>query len=350
MDTSNSGFLKRMTACFESINHLNLASALTLSLLLFYSLKSDASEEPVFLSQPSEMEFLPCCEKSPAHFFIAGEYLYWKASLSGLELDFGSSSVVESKTNCITCIDSKEFDIDPSFDWKSGYRVGGGVQLPNSNFSLSVFWTQFKDKGHRSIKTCNDIVNKGCCRVSLEQVDGVIAYAYACRSVVLEPFIGVRAAQINHSVNSQVTTSITLLPNTIATGVTNFDDHQHFKGIGPILGLYGDWMSACGLGLYGEGTFGVLYGNYKVKFNDSNVFSAPISTQSSNLINQHLHRFNANIDLALGIFWKRCICKNIAIRLNLGYEFHEYYNLSHLGANRGDLSFNGVVAALEIAL
>ena len=346
---TSSGFLKRMMPCCKSKHHLNLASALIISLLVFCSPKSHAAEELDFPTQPSEMETLPCCEKIPARFFIVGEYLYWKADLSGLELNFGSSSLVEGKTNGISFIDSKEFDIDPTFDWKSGYRVGCGVQLPNSNLSLSALWTKFKDKGHRLVEASHGIVNKGSCRVSLEQVDGVIAYACDWPSVVLEPFIGVRAAQINHSVNSQVITSITILPNTTATGVTNFDDHQHFKGIGPILGLHGDWMVACGFGLYGEGAIGVLYGNYKVKFNDSDIYSTPLSSQSTNRRNQHLHRFNANIDLVLGIFWRGCIFDNIAINLNLGYEFHEYYNLSYLGANRGDLSFNGVVASLGIA-
>ena len=230
MDTN--GFLKYMTACCESMRPLNLASSLTISLLLLCSPKCDASEEPVFFSQYSEMETLPCCAEIPARFFIVGEYLYWQANLSDLELDFGSSSLVEGKTNGISFMDSKEFDVDPTFDWKSGYRIGCGVQLPNSSLSLSAFWTQFKDKGHRSIKASNGIVNKGSCRVSLEQVDGVIAYACAWPSVVLEPFIGVRAAQINHSVKSQITTSITILPATTAMGVTNFNDHQHFKGIG----------------------------------------------------------------------------------------------------------------------
>jgi len=345
----NSGCLKKsMIACSESMHPLNLVRVLTISLLFLCSPKCHASAEPCFSSQPSEMETLPCCEKTPVRFFIIGEYLFWQANLSGLELNFGSTSVIKGQTNGISFLDSDEFDIDPSFDWKSGYRIGSGLQLPNSNVSLRVLWTQFKDTGHRSTEA-DGLVDKGSCRVFLKQIDGIISYACAWSSVVLEPFIGVRAVQINNSVKSLITARISILPDTTAIGVTNFDDHQYFKGIGPILGFHGDWMIARGFGLYGKGAFGVLYGNYKIKFNDSEIYSAPLSAESTNRINKHLHRFNPNIDLALGIFWRSCIYDNIAINLNLGYEFHEYYNQSYLGSDRGDLSFNGIVASLGIA-
>lgn len=129
-----SSFLQRMTAYCETTHPLNLASVLAFSLLLLCSSKCDASEEPVFPLQPSEMENLPCCEESPARFFIVAEYLYWQANLSGLELNFGSSSLIENKTNGISFIDSKEFDIDPTFDWKSGYRVGCGCNSPLATY------------------------------------------------------------------------------------------------------------------------------------------------------------------------------------------------------------------------
>jgi len=347
MDTRDA--LKCMTRYCESLRFLNLVSALSLSLLLLCPSKSVASEDLVFSSQPPEMEISSCCEQIPVHFFVTGEYLYWQANVSDLDLSFGSSSIVVGKNNGISFTDSTEYDIDPTFDWNSGYRIGCGVQLPYSNWSLSAFWTQFKDKGHHSIKASDDIVNKGSCNVSLEQIDGIIAHAYEWPSVVLKPFIGIRAAKINNSVNSQVTTNITILPSTIATGVMNFDDYQHYEGIGPILGLDVDWMVANGIGVYGEGAFGVLYGNYRVKFNDVNIYSAPLSSRLSSLINQHLQRFNANVDLALGVFWRGCIDDNFAINFNLGYEFHEYYNLSNLGSDKGDLSFNGVVVSLGIA-
>ncbi len=338
-----------MTVGCEFASLLNLFRVLTLLLLLLFLPKDVSSTEKTLSSQPPKIETSSRCGKIADHFFIIGQYLYWQANLSGLELSFGSSSLVEGTTNGISFTDSKEFNIDPAFDWTSGLRLGCGGHFPNSNWSLSAFWTQFKDKGRRSIKAGNGITNKGSCKVSLEQIDAIVAYASTWTSVTLEPFIGVRAVQINHSVNSQVTTTIVILPDTMVMGVMNFDDHQCFKGIGPALGLDVLWMVAGGFGLYGEGAFNVLYGNYKITCNDSDSFSSPLSSQSSSLIDQHLHRFNTNIDLALGIFWRRCIYDKTAITLSLGYEFHEYYNLSNLSANKGDLSFNGAVASFEIA-
>jgi hypothetical protein len=209
---------------------------------------------------------------------------------------------------------------------------------------LSAFWTHFKDKGYRSIDG-----NTGSCRVSLEQLDVAAAFACTWPSIIVEPFLGVRAAEVNLSVKSQVIANIAIAPDTTALGIVHFDDHQDFKGIGPLFGLDAHWTAVGGFGLYGDAAFSVLYGNYKVSFNDSNFFSAPLSSQSSSLIDQHLHRFIVNMDLALGIFWKACICNKVATTLALGYEFHDYFNISNLGASKGDLSFNGVVASFEIA-
>lgn len=159
-----------------------------------------------------------CCEGNPAKFFAIGEYLYWQASVSGLELSFGRSSVTQGSMIGVTVSETSEFDIDPDFEWNSGFRGGVGMQFQDSNVSLGAFWTQ--------------------------------------------------------------------------------------------LGLYGDWTIGCVFGIYGEAAFSVLYGNYIVNFNDSDIFSAPLSSESTAINHKHLHRFNKTLDMCLGGFWCTSICES----------------------------------------
>lgn len=288
-----------------------------------------------------------CCETT-FKFFAVGEYLYWNTNISGLESNFGRSTLAQSNINNATLSERSEFDIDPHFDWNSGYHVGIGMQLPDERTTVEASWTQYSNRIHRKSFASNRIVNYANAKISLEQIDVLLSYNCICPNFNIKPFIGIRATKINHSVKSTITTDVNIIPEAFAIGIGEFDGHQRFKGIGPTLGLYGDWLIGYGLGIYGEAAFSILYGDYRIDLDDSEVFSAPISEVTTTHFRKHLHRFNHALDLGLGFFWKASIqCIDIGIRF--GYEFHEYYNISYLGAAyRGDIAFNGGIVSLEI--
>lgn len=285
----------------------------------------------------------------PVKFLVEGDYLYWQAHLGGLESDFGTSTILIDDTGSVAVTNAKENDIDPHFQWTSGFRIAAGALFECSCLELYADWTDFRNKGTTTSHGANGIINSGLCRVSLDQIDVVLAYRYGNQCMNIKPFVGIRAAQIKQNVNAQVITSITVLPSTLATETRHFDDRQHFKGIGPILGFTGEYGFGCGFGIYGLASLGLLYGDYKLDFDDTDSFTAPFSKELTFLNHQHLHRFNCNLDLAFGFYWRSCIAKKIGVELKIGFENHEYFNQSYLGVNRGDLSFNGGVASLKIA-
>jgi Legionella pneumophila major outer membrane protein precursor len=289
----------------------------------------------------------PC--RTSAVGFIEGAYLYWKTHLSCVESDFGTSHIAYNDTGSTTIISTKEFNRDPKFQWESGFRLAGGVPFPCSHLEFYADWTHFKNKGTTKSHGKDAIVNKGFCKVSLNQIDAVLAYRHGSDSANVKPFIGVRGAFINHSVDAKITSSITVFPHTEATETRHLDDRQRFKGAGPILGLSGDCEFARGFGIYGQAGFGLLYANYQVDFNDSNSFTAPYSKELTMIDHQHLHRFNINLDLALGFFGYARIGKTGKIGLKIGCEYDGYFNQSYLSVNRGDLSFFGGMASLVFA-
>ncbi|MBY0530329.1 MAG: hypothetical protein K2P51_09140 [Rhabdochlamydiaceae bacterium] len=281
-------------------------------------------------------------------FFLEGDYLCWQAHLGGLESDFGNSTILIDNTGSVAVTKSKETNIDPSFEWTSGFRIAAGALFECSCLELSAAWTDFRNKGTTTSHGAHGITNSGSCHVSLDQVDLALAYRYGNQCTHIKPFLGMRLAQIKENLSAKVITSITVLPSTLATETRRFDDHQHFKGIGPILGFTGDYGFGRGFGVYGLASFGLLYGDYKLDFDDTDSFTPPFSKKLRFITHQHLHRFNCNLDLAVGFYWRTCIAEKIGVELKIAFENHDYFNQSYLGVNRGDLSFNGGVASLKV--
>jgi hypothetical protein len=150
--------------------------------------------------------------------------------------------------------------------------------------------------------------------------------------------------------NATPITAITLFPDIPATETRHLDDSQSLRGIGPVVGLQGNWDIGAGFGLYGTVAGSLLYEHIKTDFDDTDIFTAPISKQIFSSNKRHLHEFNCNLDLAIGIRWDTIFCDSIAFGIQLGFEHHQYFNQSRLGTNRGDLSFDGGVFSISIGL
>lgn len=178
-----------------------------------------------------------CQVQSSVGVFIQGEYLYWQAHLGGLESDFGSSAIIVNNTDSVSITNAKENNIDPHFGWTSGFRIGAGIIFIPSSLELSVNWTDFKNKGDTNKKGDYGVRNAGMCKISLNQIDTILAYRHTYRSVNIKSFLGIRASEIKEDVNAQVFTPITIVPATLAMETRHFDDQQYFKGLGPIFGL-----------------------------------------------------------------------------------------------------------------
>ncbi|MFA6914928.1 MAG: Lpg1974 family pore-forming outer membrane protein [Parachlamydiales bacterium] len=294
-----------------------------------------------------------CCEEAPSgHFFVNADLLYWKPYISGLELDFGTLSLSQALVDGTTIFTANELDVDPNFKWNAGYRIGAGYQFACSNWQIGAIWTHFQGKGSHRDGSVGEFANNGHCRTHLNQIDAVVAYNTCfCSSFNVKPFLGIRAAKIHQSISAQLFTEITLAaPTTVITESRFLDDTQNFRGLGPILGLNLDWDVGCGFGVYGSAATSILYGNYRVDFDDSGSTPAPISQEVISRIRKRLHAVDCVVDLALGVSWQTSFMESYQLAVKLGFEHHQYFNHNHLGANRGDLSFDGGILSVGVAL
>ena len=143
-------------------------------------------------------------------------------------------------------------------------------------------------------------------------------------------------------------TGVLYTPSTTAISTRSLDDNQDYYGIGPILGFEGALDLGCGFNLYGIAAAALLYGNHKVTFQDSTISTSPISKSFFSNNQRHLHTFNPNIDLALGVKWNVALRDCFQIGLKLCFEHHQYFNQSHLGVSKGDITFDGGVFGIDL--
>lgn len=281
-------------------------------------------------------------------FYVEGDVLYWNAHISSLELSAGKGSIVVETEDGITTTFTKELDVDPHFKWRAGYRIGAGYQFDSRAWTLGTAWTHFQDRGTKKVTGASN-VNTTKCRVKLDQIDLVLAHnSVSGFCVNFKPFLGIRGAIIRQHLRAFLVTDILYAPSTMATSTRSLHDSQNYHGIGPLLGSQGVVNLGCGFSLYGTAAAALLYGKYKVHFHDSDILTPPTSKSFFSKNRKHLHAFDPNITLALGIRWGVAIYDCFQIGLKLCFEHQQYFNESHLGANRGDLTFDGGVFGLDL--
>ena len=296
--------------------------------LLIYSSLTALPNEP-----KEEKPFSP-------HFKIHGDLLYWVPQASGLDLNFGSSSVTNSSSGTITTISSREKDLDPSFYWNAGYRAGLGWEFNPNGWQVDGLWTDFQSSAHKKS-------NDGKWTVRLEQIDLFSSYNAHLSSVHLQPFIGLRSSYIHQKLSSNVVTEIDFVDIGTATDRRTFDDQQKFYGLGPLFGLNSNYHFKHGFSLYGNFSFGLLYGNYHLHFDDEETITFPATPETiTTKIQKELQAFDFNLDLALGIQWDYLLGDKACLTTKLGLENHQYFNQSRLGYTLGNLSFSGAIYSL----
>lgn len=292
-----------------------------------------------------------CCEDMCGRFFVRGDLLYFVPHQTGLELDFGTASISQSVTDGVQTTNSTEYDTDPGFKWNPGYRIAAGYVDEASKWGLGAIWTHYQSSASRSNQEDESTFNHGKWRVKWDQIDVVVAYdAHPTPSFNVKPFVGVRGARIHQSLNAVLVTDLTLSPPpTTPTSTRTFDDSQNYRAIGPVFGFESDFEVGCGFGFYGTAAASVLYGKTKVSYDDSDIFTAPVSKNFYNLDRRHVDSVDCNIDLALGLRWHTRFCDDFELDLRLGAEHHQFFNQGRLGVSHDDLSFDGGVFSVELS-
>src|ERR1700722_9617511 len=235
-------------------------------------------------------------------FFADAAMLYWKASEAGLSYAVKSSSTVEN----------------PKFEWDFGFKVGMGYRIPHDRWDVKLQFISFQTHTDNEKKgelvplwqmAGPSIVEKIDLhwRLHLGIVDLLLGKLYVpAKTLFLTPEIGIRAGSVRQKYYLD----------------DNVDGVVHMKnkyfGVGPNVGLLGQWSWGGGWSLCARSFLSLLFGEFYVhqseymgkeqilKLHDIFVSSAPI------------------FEMGAGICWEHCFQGTLK-RLILELAWDEFF-------------------------
>jgi hypothetical protein len=299
------------------------------------------------------------------NFFVRADLLFWNACEDGLSGCCGPTEIEDFETEEKTVIStSTGKNADPHFSWRTGYRVGFGLEGFCSFWDFEALWTDFYTKGHKdqNVKDdfpffsdsnsnidpepFNEATGLKSIRIHFNTIDVKIGRNFqVCNDFNIEPFLGVRGARIKQRLHSHF---ITVLNSFGQKSVmfTRKHQKQKFDGVGPFLGIEADWYLGCGFSLYGSVDAGVLYGRFKITTNEIDALNRDRSICHRK---RHQHACEAIADAALGLQWEHCFCNRLHLTLQIGAEHHRYFDQNKL-CDYGDLCFDGGIFSVKIGI
>lgn len=279
---------------------------------------------------------VPRCDTKKDLFNVKAELLYWRPELCGLEGAFGNTTIATTVNDGVIITTVTESDEEPKFKWNTGFRIS--AEAVCDYFDVETNWTHFKGKAK-----FHDGAQNGRWNIKYDAVDATFGHRVeAGTSFYFRPFIGVRGVRIHQSLKAHLETLFTssLIGNN--TVFSDKDDSEKFRGVGPLIGLKGEWLIGCDFCLYGSIDVVTYYGDVHSRNLNTDIFTATASVCNG----KKKHCFNSvATDLALGICWDKSWCAScyeVNFMLNLGLEQHRIYDFSELGSD-GTLSLDGAV-------
>jgi len=296
--------------------------------------------------------------------FVTAEVLFWKVTEDGLAYGSENQEVPVLATAGVSATSSSGFYNakvrNPDFDWDVGFRVGLGYDLTHDGWDLYAAWTYLRntssthddaDSGSDSerfytLHSASNGAPKGPApanaqrpfyrsaevkwTVRLNIVDIELGREfYTSRFLTLRPFVGVRAAAFNQTLN------VDYRGGTFVEGTSAVLQEIHMKnnffGVGLRTGLNSQWMFTQEWSFYGNAAISLVYGRFEVaqgEFGGEEDVAGSLTTLN---IEDIFRAARAITDLAFGIRYDHDFeTSNYHLALWLGWEQHIAFNQNQL--------------------
>ncbi len=278
-----------------------------------------------------------CCEPAPrcpqacGQIFFDAEALYLRAYQGGLSSVCDITTTSDSVEDNILVSRLTGRGHDPDFKWNWGYRIGAGYKFAGSDCGLRAYWTHFDaNTGGSSHKWKIDY--------------NVVDLVYRCdsnwsRCITVSPYAGIRYANIDQKLHTNFVSTVSDIPNTLNGSVK-----QDFSGVGPMIGVEGDFGMQNGFSLYGNISIALLYGTAHIRSNSTETFDTGINIDN---LRNNKDAYQYVFDAGLGIRYKTCFFCDKNLVIQLGLEDHRYFNHNQF-CDYGDLSLDGVTLGISL--
>lgn len=336
--------------------------------------------------------------------FVQASALYWQATQSGLNYALNWTNGHNVSITDFNNSGSGRFK-HPDFDWDWGFKLAAGYDTPHDGWDLFLQWTWFHPKKMHSSTNVQEFTNADTTpsgvvyplllpsgignlgpgfgasmnwKLRLDLLDLELGREFFVSNwLTLRPHAGLRSAwlhQRSHVEYSGLTALvgsglIVVLPQQIPT--TEASLKNNFWGMGPRIGLDGQWGLGCNWSLYSDLAASLLLGHFSIFEIESPVLdsSGTILTGSSTSFSERFRATRAAFDLDLGVRYEQLFsCDRYGLMVQLGWEQHLFINQNQLTrlatsmgyspstantraftpvSNQGDLSTQGVTLTVE---
>ncbi len=338
------------------MRHIVLAAA-TLTTSLSYA-DSGVKQEKTTPKNSPQMAEEVYGPKITQGFFVTGDFLYWIAHEEGLEY---ATRGIKGQVGAPGA--SKDQTIPPGtahnvhFQWGPGFRVGAGYTLPKSFWDLGLTWTHYNNDAKGSASHEGDfrfnplwaVLNHPLETIDAGQLTSASAewrlhyntldlelsrYFFPNKYLSLKPHLGVRAAWIDQKYDIRYMFALAGAVTNLLTDVSIKNDND-YSGAGFKIGIDSLWHINRYFGIFGNGSFSLLGGNFEVKDQQTTLSSNSVTSTQPNLgfINTHDNFFQLipELEIALGLnFQATPKRERYRFELNAGWEYLLWFDQNQI--------------------
>lgn len=309
--------------CLRNTNSLFAALVLTAASLLAQENNSPAKQrmpcvpiQEIFTmspgyNAPSRIAVDRCWDV-----FTTGTFIYWSPSQENIELGILGSS------DSFYVLDGKYVNFNPGYE--PGFKVGLGLNLDMDHWDLFAEYTWFKSTSRvrasgssssglylypsqeipNSAHSSNYLSGNGKWKLNMDLADISLArHYYVGTNLMFHPFFGARGAFISQKLQAlyvdEVSGSFLFQNLSVKRSI-------HSWGVGPRIGLSGDWALGSGFKMLGKGSADVLFTQYTrldTKQNSQNSSGVMLGADNYHIRQKKLGYLRGHCDLEFGFSW-----------------------------------------------
>lgn len=291
-------------------------------------------------------------------------FIYWQPFQENME-----PFLISSIPNTVTLFDG--YIPRMNFDYKSGFKVGIGVNFDHDHWDSYAGYTWFHgtDTITASVNPADQAIipllgppglfsttsvqyfaeGRSQWRLKMDLVDWDLGRNYYVGTHLLfRPALGIRGAWIRQNRTATFSTA----PPESSEGSAVIYQNWFSWGVGPRGSLNTQWQLGRGFRLYGIGAADLLY-TYYTQMKETGIVVSPTGTLLSNIgMNQKLNMLRTHLELELGVAWNTYFnCNKWYLDFSLGYVFHDFLHqrlFLSIVSTSGDLFIHGLTATLNL--
>jgi len=261
--------------------------------------------------------------KGGINVFFTADFLYWTARMDGVA--FATSGLGNNRSN--VSLGHAHF---PNWNWKPGFKVGIGHNLPHDGWDVLVEYTYIRNNAFRSVRGAtldpNWNVSDLAAFIQPNLIPGVINYArgswdlkfnvfdielgrnyYVSQYLSLRPFSGFKVTWQDIDYHVRYRTELT---DQIPESYLRMKNDIDFWGLGLRSGLDLTWHVDPIFSVYGNLAITALWGQYEVKRRDLRTdFASPNPNPTPQLgtilttynTEKNFHSIKGVLELAMGL-------------------------------------------------